>query len=316
MEKFPDLAGEFDSERSQKEARVSGDPAHIGHLQFGSSRRKKPWSYSRSKSAPQGCETEHLTSGYLDGAPLQSKAGCMYQGYDSPAVLYKRPEPQGCETPASTTSYCSSDAFLEGNCSVWSYRPPSSIHLRDSIENYLDMNLRTPDNIDSPEGTPFHRRSERNRKKWTSEHSGHYKDLYTTYSAANLQSQFECRRFLEQCGFHQRQDSVPSKMQLEHHHLSQDSMTFSTESELSLDNLGRSPKRLLRSNSDSLTSGLPRDLSFPSGYESAESADRACGRDRKHGMESGSHVTEHNDTSQKVQTLLHDIHDLCMECSD
>ena len=234
--------------------------------------------------------------------------------------------------------------FLDGNASatasMWSYRPPSSIHLRDSIENYLDMNLDTPDNMDSPISgptsgyrhflytpdnqdsplkAPSQGRKNSHRCRWRSGPftrnraispdsctSGyrHFRDIADRHfggsttsgnryfsSTSDLQSLQEYHDILEQ--------------QLQHN--SQDSMTFSTLSDLSLEGAGRSPRRLLRSNSDSLTgtgaTGIPRDLSFPSGYESAES-------DRKDDWK------QLFDSKRKVQNLLNDINDLCTETSD
>ncbi len=205
--------------------------------------------------------------------------------------------PTGCETPASTRSFCSNDTGLDGVSSVWSYRPPSSIHLQDSIENYLDISLETPDDLDaSPPGCSRNRWREKGRRK-----------PYLSSSTSDLQSLQEYHDSLEQ------QARRP-------HHASHDSMTFSTASELSLDaGYFRSPRRLPRSNSDSVTSpggggggaggsgaGMPRDLSFPSGYESAES-------ERTSGREDWKHVF---DSKRKVQNLLDDIHDLCTETSD
>jgi hypothetical protein len=64
----------------------------------------------------------------------------------------------GTTTPGTPRSFYSAHSELDrSDCalSVWSFRPPSSIHLRDSIENALDLdmpgfNLRTPDCLDSP----------------------------------------------------------------------------------------------------------------------------------------------------------------------
>ncbi|KAK2163352.1 hypothetical protein LSH36_81g05026, partial [Paralvinella palmiformis] len=56
--------------------------------------------------------------------------------------------PSGLRTPATPPSFCSTDIDL--NSGTFSFRPPSSIHLRDSIErelNYSEFCLRTPDNM-------------------------------------------------------------------------------------------------------------------------------------------------------------------------
>ena len=203
-------------------------------------------------------------------------------------------------------SFCSSDTFLDGNASMWSFRPPSSIHLRDSIENYLDMNLDTPDIIDSPLRAPPRSRANSHRSRWRSgpfsRNSNPSSNRYFS-STSDLQSLQEYHDILE---LQQQQQHLQQEAEPEHH--SQDSMTFSMTSDMSLDGVGRSPCRLLRSKSDSLTgtSGIPRDLSFPSGYESAES-DRAFGKDD---------WKQTFDNKRKVQNLLNDINDLCTDTSD
>ena len=200
-------------------------------------------------------------------------------------------------------SFCSSETFLDGNASMWSFRPPSSIHLRDSIENYLDMSLDTPDNIDSPLRAPPRGRASSHRSRWRSGPFSRYSNPSSNRyfsSTSDLQSLQEYHDILE------LQQQLHLEVEPEHH--SQDSMTFSTSSDMSLDGVGRSPRRLLRSNSDSLTgnNGIPRDLSFPSGYESAES-DRAFGKDD---------WKQIFNSKRKVQNLLNDINDLCTETSD
>ena len=193
-----------------------------------------------------------------------------------------------CDTPASTRSYCSYDTLLDGNASMWSYKPPSSIHLRDSIENYLDMNLGTPDNIDSPLKAPL-TRCNSNRSRWRRA------SFFTRNSNRYISSTSDLPSLQE------HHDSLEQQQ-----HDSQDSMTFSTASEFSVDGCGRSLRRLMRSNSDSYSlTGIPRDLSFPSGYESAES-EKATGRDNwKHLI----------DSKMQVRNLLNNINDLCTETS-
>ena len=196
-------------------------------------------------------------------------------------------------------SFCSNDTFLDGNASMWSFRPPSSIHLRDSIENYLDMNLDTPDIIDSPLRAPQRSRATSHRSRWKSgpfSRSSDYSSNRFFSSTSDLQS------------LHEYHDTLELQQPQHPEHNSQDSMTFSTASDMSLDGAGRSPRRVPRSNSDSLAgnNGIPRDLSFPSGYESAES-DRAFGKDD---------WKQIFNSKRKVQTLLNDINDLCTETSD
>ena len=59
-----------------------------------------------------------------------------------------RNTPSGWHTPATPRSLCSPD--IDGCSGVFSFRPPSSIHLRDSIEkelNFSDSHFRTPDDL-------------------------------------------------------------------------------------------------------------------------------------------------------------------------
>ena len=67
----------------------------------------------------------------------------------------------GDNTPATPRSYCSTDFELDMAGSVFSFRPPSSIHLRDSIEGALNyyprFTLKTPDYIDTPESLSLSR---------------------------------------------------------------------------------------------------------------------------------------------------------------
>ncbi len=187
----------------------------------------------------------------------------------------------GATTPATPRSLCSNDTFLDGTSSMWSYRPPSSIHLRDSIENCLDMNLHTPDNIDSPFQTPS-RNSGSSKRHWRRPFSRSSRPISST---SDLQSLREYSPYMHS-------PYIP---------ISQDSLMFSTASEFSLDAFSRSPYRMGRSNSDYSLSCIPRDLSFPSGYESADSDTKAT-RDEWKLV---------NENKRKTQNLLNDIQGLC-----
>ena len=166
------------------------------------------------------------------------------------------------------------------------------------------MSLDTPDNLDSPVRGPSHSRENSNSYRWRSgpfaRHGNGTSGNRYFRSTSDLQLLQEYHDTLEQ------QQQSPWQQ-----HNSQDSMTFSTLSDLSLDGVGRSPRRLLRSNSDSLTgtgtSCIPRDLSFPSGYESAESDRGAFGKDD---------WKQIFNSKRKVQNLLNDINNLCAETSD
>ncbi len=60
-------------------------------------------------------------------------------------------------TPGTPRSFYSAQMDFDCASSMWSFRPPSSIHLRDSIDNALDIpgfGLRTPDYLNSPLNTP------------------------------------------------------------------------------------------------------------------------------------------------------------------
>ena len=87
-------------------------------------------------------------------------------------------------TPASFLSATDCDGV-----SMWSFRPPSSIHLKDSIENVLNyrgIDIRTPDYVESPLGSHRPTRERLN------------KSLHSLGSMSELQSlrDYFIRRFL------------------------------------------------------------------------------------------------------------------------
>lgn len=195
------------------------------------------------------------------------------------------------------------------------------------------MSLDTPDNIDSPVRTPTHSRANSHRSRWRSgpltrspspdspvrgasharanSHRSRWRSGPFNRNGGGASSNRYFSSTSDLQSLQEYHDTLELQQQQQQQHNSQDSMTFSTLSDLSLDGVGRSPRRLLRCNSDSLTgtgtSGIPRDLSFPSGYESAESDRGAFGKDD---------WKQIFDSKRKVQNLLDDINDLCTENSD
>lgn len=122
---------------------------------------------------------EYYSNSYPKSLPLKRKRrrkrSMRISGYSPPG------------TPASFVSATDCDG-----ASMWSFRPPSSIHLKDSIENilsYRGIDIRTPDYLDSPSGS--HNRIGRDRLN---------KSLHSLGSLTELQSlrDYFIRKFLHQ----------------------------------------------------------------------------------------------------------------------
>ena len=198
--------------------------------------------------------------------------GHSFMGYSYPNT--------GTNTPGTPRSFCSTD--LDYATSEISYRPPSSIHLRDSIENALNIpgfTLRTPDILDSPLNAAYLRTRRGSLLNRGSRPTGSMSDLESL------------RHYGVGSRYGDSQDTVDSPSERA---ASPDSMYSYT-----LSNLTRAP--LVRSYSDSIGKVSQPEASIPN------SPERQYMKSRMR----ANMLSSHPENKNQFQTLLRNINDMC-----
>ena len=233
-----------------------------------------------------------------DGITLQDEFGLVDTMVDPELVPPPRPAYpvvrgafRGCSypntgtnTPGTPRSFCSTD--LEYAASEISYRPPSSIHLRDSIENALNIpgfTLRTPDILDSPLNATYlrTRRGSLLGTRVGARPMG-------TGSMSDLES---LRHYGPGSRYGDSEDTMDTHNERA---ASPDSMYSYT-----LSNLTRAP--LVRSYSDSIGKASQPEMSYPN------SPVRGYYKDRLR----SSMLRNHPENAHQFQNLLKNINDMC-----